>query len=308
MEELAEARRVNRRESPGAVVRLGLQQLGSPFLRGPEQWSVREQVLVAALDAGEGEVAARLLVELEAQFPGSLRVARLRGLVLEAAGKSKEAAAVYDEMIKSNPNGALGFKRKVCLLKSAGRLPEAIKSLSAFLEVFQSEEEAWKELAQLYVEAGDLAGACFCLEEVLLHRPHSYLAHMAYGEALMTLGGDLARLHDARKYLCSSLVKKPAEQGNCRALWGLAVATCAMQTAAERARDKDKDNKKGAPASGSGGNKQQIVAAQGPAEPFDDATNKRISAKALDELANVQYCDKGMEEIVKATLRRLAIA
>ena len=304
MEELAEARRVNRRESPGAIVRLGLQQLGSPFLRGPEQWSVREQVLVAALDAGEGEVAARLLAELEAQFPGSLRVARLRGLVLEAAGKSKEAAAVYDEMIKSNPNGALGLKRKVCLLKSAGRLPEAIKSLSAFLEVFQSEEDAWKELAQLYVEAGDLAGACFCLEEVLLHRPHSYLAHMAYGEALMTLGGDLARLHDARKYLCSSLVKKPAEQGNCRALWGLAVTTRAMQTAADRARDTD--TKKGAPASGS--NKQQIVAAQGPAEPFDDATNKRISAKALDELANVQYCDKGMEEIVKATLRRLAIA
>jgi tetratricopeptide (TPR) repeat protein len=149
MDELAEARRDQRREAPGAIVGLGKAQLACP-----EQWSVREQVLVAALDAGEGEVAAALLAELEAQFPGSLRVARLRGLVLEASGKSKEAAALYDEMIKNNPNGALGLKRKVCLLKSAGRLPEAIKGLSAFLEVFQS--DAWKELAQLYVEAGEL--------------------------------------------------------------------------------------------------------------------------------------------------------
>lgn len=51
---------------------------------GDEGWLVLEQVLIAALDCGNTDLADSCLSELSRQFPGSLRVMRLRAMKYSA--------------------------------------------------------------------------------------------------------------------------------------------------------------------------------------------------------------------------------
>jgi tetratricopeptide (TPR) repeat protein len=65
-------------------------------------------------------------------------------------------------------------KRRICLLKAMGRIPEAILKLSGLLSVSPIDAEAWSELSELYVSQGMLDQAIFCLEEVLLIQPNAW--------------------------------------------------------------------------------------------------------------------------------------
>ena len=83
---------------------------GSPsgHLQEEEGWSVVEQFMLAALNCGTPErvdIARQCLITLEAKFPGSQRVARLRGVFLEQAGDWKGAHAV----LCRQQSGALVF-------------------------------------------------------------------------------------------------------------------------------------------------------------------------------------------------------
>ena len=50
-----------------------------------------------------------------------------------------------------------------------------------------SDQEAWHELCNLYLAEGDYAKAAFCMEEVLLHNPHSHLIHQRLAEIRYTM-------------------------------------------------------------------------------------------------------------------------
>lgn len=47
---------------------------------------------------------------------------------------------------------------------------------------FMSDQEGWQELCELYLLEQDLARAAFCMEELLIHNPHSHLIHQRYAE------------------------------------------------------------------------------------------------------------------------------
>lgn len=47
---------------------------------------------------------------------------------------------------------------------------------------FMSDQEGWHELCNLYLAEGDYSKAAFCMEEVLLHNPHSHLIHQRLGD------------------------------------------------------------------------------------------------------------------------------
>jgi len=236
MEFLEDKRKSQSRASPRRVAETGISLLERPRALGIDQWSVREQVLAASLDLHDMGTAQRMLADLKAHFPASQRVARLEGLCLEASGQSKVAQRVYDSMIKENPINMVGHKRKVAMLKAAGRLEEAISHLVKYLNDFQADAEGWKELAALYVEAGSIRNACFCLEEVLLSDPHSYLSHLALAEANYTLGGNIATMLRARRYFSTSLDAKPGPY-NVRALWGIALTSKALSEGLEALKD-----------------------------------------------------------------------
>lgn len=57
----------------------------------------------------------------------------------------------------------------------------------AFVFSFMSDQEAWHELSNLYMSVGDYTKAAFCMEEVLLHNPHSHLIHQRLGEIRYTM-------------------------------------------------------------------------------------------------------------------------
>ncbi|KAK8728979.1 hypothetical protein OTU49_008911 [Cherax quadricarinatus] len=98
---------------------------------GDERWMVEEQVVVAGLDSYRLDIAEHSLVALNEQFPGSLRVRKLKGMRLEALerfmsdgeawqelcdlylkeGDYSKAAFCMEELILTNPHNHLYYTR-----------------------------------------------------------------------------------------------------------------------------------------------------------------------------------------------------
>ena len=66
------------------------------------------------------------------------------------------------------------MKRRIALLQSLDKIPEAIGALVELLEFSPTDAEAWAELSDLYLSQALYAQACFCLEEVLLICPNAW--------------------------------------------------------------------------------------------------------------------------------------
>lgn len=47
---------------------------------------------------------------------------------------------------------------------------------------FMSDQEAWHELCDLYLQEQEYSKAAFCMEELILHNPHSHLIYQRYAE------------------------------------------------------------------------------------------------------------------------------
>ncbi|XP_046994537.1 ER membrane protein complex subunit 2-like [Schistocerca americana] len=187
---------------------------------GDERLLVLEQVCVAALDCNRLDVADRCVHTLSTEFPTSLRVRRLRVLQLEAMERYDEALELLDSIIKRDETNAAPRKRRVAIFKARGKIPEAIKELTDYLKKFMSDQEGWQELCELYLMEQDLARAAFCMEELLLHNPHSHLIHQRYAEIKYTQGG-FENMELARAHYCEAIKLNP---NNMRALYGLFLA------------------------------------------------------------------------------------
>ena len=224
------------KEGEDALVRMkGLSiGLGSSMKEG-EEWSVREQVVLAALDSDKPDadkVAEREVRMLEDQFPDSTRVKRLRAMLEEHKGNWPRASKMYDEMLKENKGNSWVRKRKACLLKARGQYDDAIACLVDYLKEMQADTAAWMELVKLYVATRRYACALFCCEEVLLAQPEHHAANQLCAELLFTLSGT-DNLRSARKYFSQSLLMK--KEGNARALWGIST-TCSARLPKEATR------------------------------------------------------------------------
>ena len=85
--------RVAKVRAPQVVLRHGgalLASWSAASALGDEVWTVREQVLLAALDANDAGMAARQLEALDTKFPGSSRVRRLLGMAHEQRGERND--------------------------------------------------------------------------------------------------------------------------------------------------------------------------------------------------------------------------
>ena len=201
---------------------------------------LKMQVLIAALDLHRLEDAQMELTKLQKNFPGSLRVKGLEGMLHEAragvfgsanptvaqnAGhSSRQAARCYNEILKEDPCNTFAMKRKVvffelfnvlqnyasktdstgqiCMSKALGTqegMNEAIKSLNEYLLLFPTDVEAWREMADIYLDLQQVDQAKFALEEVVMLSPINYVSHLKLAEALYTLGD----YSTARKFVCS---------------------------------------------------------------------------------------------------------
>jgi len=84
-----------------------------------------------------------------------------------------------------------------------------------------SDREAWQELAELYLQDGDLARAAFSMEEVILLSPLNHLYHQRLAEIRYTQGG-IENLELARAHYCMALKLCP---DNVRALYGVLLVS-----------------------------------------------------------------------------------
>ncbi|PNF28033.1 ER membrane protein complex subunit 2 [Cryptotermes secundus] len=212
---------------------------------GDERLLVLEQVCVAALDCNRLEVADACLKALLAEFPTSLRIRKLKALKLEALERYDEALDILDSIIKQDETNAAPRKRRIAILRARGKIPDAIKELTEYLKKhicsrFMSDQEAWQELCELYLLEQDFARAAFCMEELILHNPHSHLIHQRYAEIRYTQGG-FENMELARAHYCLALKLSP---NNIRALYGLFLSATNIAISAKCTSVKKKENNK----------------------------------------------------------------
>jgi len=225
---------------PDLVARCGLPLLaaGGRALGKAEVWDVREQVYLACLELHMFDHAEAQLLMLQDKFPKSFRVRGLSGMLSEARGGAsgisrqtatkhyEDAVAIYDGIIKDEPANAFARKRKSCAMRGLGS-PEAIASsvglLNEYLELYPTDVESWRELAELYLENGHVEAAKFALEEVLMLSPVNYVNHTMLADTLYTLGDHAT----ARKYYAQSL-ELNGTPTNARASMGMILCTTAL--------------------------------------------------------------------------------
>ncbi|KAL1313110.1 hypothetical protein HN51_039679 [Arachis hypogaea] len=224
------------------VLKHGLSILNNPSKRsalGPEEWTLYEQVAVAAMDCQSLDVAKDCIKVLRKKFPDSKRVGRLEALLLEAKGSWELADKAYSSLLEDNPLDQTIHKRRVAMAKAQGNIPGAIEWLNKYLEIFMADHDAWRELAEIYVSLQMYKQAAFCYEELILSQPTVPLYHLAYADVLYTLGG-LENLQTAKKYYTSTIDLTGGK--NTRALFGVCLCTSAIT---QVTKGKSKEEKEG---------------------------------------------------------------
>lgn len=210
-------------------------------LSGDDKWPIIEQVCIAAMDLHDHNLIKICLTQLEEMFPGSQRVRRLKTMArLELRERFTEAVQVYDDMIQADESSNFAYKRKIAILIAMRRIPDAVKELVEYLKKFTNDQEAWLELADLYITDQDYAKAGFCLEEVILLNPHNTLYHEKYAEILYTAGSPES-LELARAYFAQAVKLNPR---NMRALYGLYLTAANLSTSQKMTAVKKKENLK----------------------------------------------------------------
>ncbi|XP_004431318.2 PREDICTED: ER membrane protein complex subunit 2 isoform X1 [Ceratotherium simum simum] len=207
---------------------------------GDDIWIIYEQVMIAALDYGRDDLALFCLQELRRQFPGSHRVKRLTGMRFEAMERYDDAIQLYDRILQEDPTNTAARKRKIAIRKAQGKNVEAIRELNEYLEQFVGDQEAWHELAELYINEHDYAKAAFCLEELMMTNPHNHLYCQQYAEVKYTQGG-LENLELSRKYFAQAL---KLNNRNMRALFGLYMSASHIASNPKASAKTKKDNMK----------------------------------------------------------------
>ncbi|KAE8010055.1 hypothetical protein FH972_006453 [Carpinus fangiana] len=209
------------------VLKHGLSILNDPKKRsslGPDEWTLYDQVAVAAMDCQCLDVAKDCIKILHKKFPESKRVGRLEALLFEAKGSWEEAEKAYSSLLEDNPLDQAIHKRRVAMAKAQGN-------------IFMADHDAWRELAEIYASLQMYKQAAFCYEELILSQPMVPHYHLAYADVLYTLGG-LENVQTAKKYYASTIELTGGK--NTRALFGICLCYAAI---GQLTKGRNKDDK-----------------------------------------------------------------
>jgi len=205
---------------------------------GEEKWMILEQVCVAGFDTYRPDVVDDTLCLLIEQFTSSsLRVKRLIAMRYEMREEWGEALQVLDSILEEDEANSSARKRKIAIYKAQGDIIKAVGELTKYLKVFQSDQEAWQELCDLYIQEQDYNKAIFCCEELLLHNPHNHLYHQRLAEIRYTMGG-FENLENAKQYFSQAVKLAPS---NMRALYGLLLTCTQLASSPKCQQTKKKD-------------------------------------------------------------------
>jgi len=190
---------------------------------GDEKWLVYEQVYIASLDNHNFLVSNDCLAALKSQYPNSIRVNKLAGMISEASGNFNEADKLYKAILSTDETNAHVSKRRVACLKAQNKTKEYITELNEYLKIYQTDQEAWLELCDAYLNELEYGKAAFCVEELILAHPYNHVYHQKYADIRYTQGN----FELARSYYSFALKLNP---NNVRALYGLMLSTTNLKS------------------------------------------------------------------------------
>ncbi|KAM5342709.1 hypothetical protein ACJ41O_013675 [Fusarium nematophilum] len=179
-------------------------------------WTIYENLLLSCLRTGDDEAAHQCVERLVLRFGDkNERVMALKGMVKEAvATNNNELAAVlkeYEDILQEDGSNIPIAKRRVALLRSMGKTPEAIASLVWLLEFNPTDAEGWAELSDLYLSQGLYSQAIYALEEVLVVIPNAWNMHARLGEVSLMAANETGdgfpqkHLANSLKRFCRSI-------------------------------------------------------------------------------------------------------
>jgi len=229
-EKLREWREDNSRHSDDIVdfwddgLEVDIEQLGD------ERWMALEQIATAGMDTNRSDIVSACLELLYAEFGyESIRVRRLVAMKLETEDNWDDALELLDGIIEEDEANSAARKRKIAIYKNQGDNSKTIQELTRYLKVFMSDQEAWMELCDLYIQEQEYGKAAFCCEEVLLQNPHNHLYHQRQADIRYTWGG-YDQLELAKHYYSQAVKLAPS---NLRALYGL-LLTCSQLASSQK--------------------------------------------------------------------------
>uniref|UniRef100_A0A6M2DJK9 ER membrane protein complex subunit 2 n=1 Tax=Xenopsylla cheopis TaxID=163159 RepID=A0A6M2DJK9_XENCH len=205
---------------------------------GNERYIVLEQIIISALDCARIDIADKCIKILNKKFPKSLRVLKYQAMKLEAMECYDDALQILETLISRDETNAAPRKRRITIFMEKGRNVDAIKELTDYLKIFMSDQEAWQMLSDLYLAEGDLSKAAFCIEELILHNPHSHLLHQRLADIKYTQGA-FENWEIAKVYYCQSIKLNP---NNVRSLYGLYLASINLSNSQKLAANKKKEH------------------------------------------------------------------
>ncbi len=145
-------------------------------------------------DRGDKPGAMNLVLSLLKQHPDFAPALKLKGVLLEEAGRPAEAAAAYEEGLKFAPNdGDLLLKTGVYKL-TAGQKEEGLKRLEHCVRVLPADGDAHYYLAQAYHLNGQDSLALRAIQQSLKAEPDNASVWQKYGELLSGTGDSAAGL------------------------------------------------------------------------------------------------------------------
>jgi tetratricopeptide (TPR) repeat protein len=217
---------------PAAVLLCATHVLSRGSLSDMERAAITEQAILAALDCGHDDQAQDLLRRLTRQFGRtSIRVRRLHGMTLEAAGKADAAMEVYRSVLKDSPTEQYCARRLCAIHRGKGNYKQAIEALKSrpvyidakdknkeytYAELYPMDEAAVRELISLNWLMSNVSECIRYADEVVLFDPANFLHHTRLAQ-FCAVAGQLER--SATAYAQS--LRLNAAKNNARAMYGL---------------------------------------------------------------------------------------
>lgn len=187
-------------------------------------WELLEVIALALIEERkeeDAELRSQLVERIVKRFPGSQRGDALRMMEMELVSPQR-AKQEYEARVGVNLMDQFARKRLAMMHVREERATAAIASLCTYLQDFEADTDAWRELARVYAAEKMLDKAIYCFEEALLALPKNV--------ALLCEYADVQKLQNhtvlARKYYCLAAeelcmrLKDPQQQPPHPRLWG----------------------------------------------------------------------------------------
>ena len=133
---------------------------------------------------GDRQGAMNLVLSLLEKHPDFEPAVKLKGLLLEEAGRTSEAAAAYEQALKLAPNDADVLLKTGAYKLAAGQKDEAIKLLQHCIKILPGDGDAQYYLAQAYHLNGQDDLALRAIKLSLKAEPDNPPVWQKYGELL----------------------------------------------------------------------------------------------------------------------------